>query len=68
MIMTSRNENKTRVDYLVYKQVTEAFEELKKAATLIHDTGETEADRLDKGVCFTQDAIDQLDYFLKENA
>ena len=68
MITTSRNENKTRVDYLVYKQVTEAFEQLKSAATLIHDTGETESDRLDKAVCFTQDAIDQLDYFLKENA
>ena len=68
MLTTSRNENKTRVDYLVYKQVTEAFEQLKKAATLIHDTGETESDRLDKAVCFTQDAIDQLDYFLKENA
>jgi len=68
MITTSRNENKTRVDYLVYKQVTEAFEQLKNAATLIHDTGETESDRLDKAVCFTQDAIDQLDYFLKENA
>lgn len=68
MITTSRNENKTRVDYLVYKQVTEAFEQLKSAATLIHDTGETESDRLDKAVCFTQDAIDQLDYFLKENS
>jgi hypothetical protein len=68
MITTSRNENKTRVDYLVYKQVTESLEYLKKAATLIHDTGETESDRLDKAVCFTQDAIDQLDYFLKENA
>lgn len=68
MITTSRNENKTRVDYLVYKQVTEALDYLKKAATLIHDTGETESDRLDKAVCFTQDAVDQLDYFLKENA
>jgi hypothetical protein len=68
MITTSRNENKTRVDYLVYKQVSEALDDLKKAATLIHDTGETESDRLDKAVCFTQDAIDQLDYFLKENA
>ena len=68
MITTVSNENKTRVDYLVYKQVTEALEQLKKAATLIHDTGETESDRLDKAVCFTQDAIEQLDYFLKENA
>ena len=67
-MVTVSNENKTRVDYLVYKQVTESLENLKKAATLIHDTGETESDRLDKAVCFTQDAIDQLEYFLKENA
>ena len=68
MITTSRNENKTRVEFIVYKQVSEALDHLKKAATLIHDTGETESDRLDKAVCFTQDAVDQLDYFLKENA
>ena len=67
-MMTMSNENKTRVDYLVYKQVTESLENLKKAATLIHDTGETESDTLDKAVCFTQDAIDQLEYFLKERA
>ena len=67
-MMTVSNDNKTRVDYLVYKQVKEALDHLKTAATLIHDTGETESDRLDKAVCFTQDAIDQLDYFLKENA
>jgi len=67
-MLTTSNENKTRVEFLVYKQVTESLENLKKAATLIHDTGETESDRLDKAVCFTQDAIDQLEYFLKENA
>ena len=53
---------------LIEKNTREALGHLKKAATLIHDTGETESDRLDKAVCFTQDAIDQLDYFLKENA
>jgi len=53
---------------LVEKNTREALDHLKKAATLIHDTGETESDRLDKAVCFTQDAIDYLDYFLKENA
>ena len=67
-LTTISNKNKTRVEFLVYKQVTEALDHLKKAATLIHDTGETESDRLDKAVCFTQDAVDQLDYFLKENA
>ena len=67
-MITVSNENKTRVEFLVHKQVSEALDHLKKAATLIHDTGETESDRLDKAVCFTQDAIDQLDYFLKENA
>ena len=67
-MLTVSNENKTRVEFLVYKQVTESLENLKKAATLIHDTGETESDTLDKAVCFTQDAIDQLEYFLKENA
>jgi hypothetical protein len=53
---------------LTEKNTREAFELLKKAATLIHDTGETESDTLDKAVCFTQDAIDQLEYFLKEKA
>jgi len=67
-MVTVSNENKTRVEFLVYKQVTEELEQLKKAATLIHDTGETESDTLDKAVCFTQDAIDQLEYFLKERA
>ena len=67
-MMTSSNENKTRADYLVYKQVKEALEHLKKAAVLIHDTGETESDTLDKAVCFTQDAMDELEYFLKVNS
>ena len=67
-MITVSNENKTRVEFLVYKQVTESLEKLKMAATLIHDTCETESDLLDKADCFTQDAIDQLDYFLKENA
>jgi len=67
-MLTTSNENKTRVDYLVYKQVTEALDHLKKAATLIHDTGETESERLDNVICYTQDAIDQLEYFLGENA
>jgi hypothetical protein len=67
-MLTTSNENKTRVDYLVYKQVTEALDHLKKAATLIHDTGETESQRLDMVICYTQDAIDQLEYFLGENA
>ena len=65
---TVSNENKTRVDYIVYKQVTEALDHLTKAVTLIHDTGETESERLDNAVCYTQDAIDQLEYFLGENA
>jgi len=57
-----------RTENLVDQNIQEAFEYLKKAANLIHDTGETESDQLDKAVCFTQDAIDQLEYFLKENA
>ena len=67
-MMTVSNDNKTRVDYLVYKQVSEALDHLKKAATLIHDTGDTESERLDKAVSFTQDAVDQLEYFQRENA
>ena len=67
-MLTVSNDNKTRVDYLVDKQVNEALDHLKKAATLIHDTGETESERLDKAVSFTQDAIDQLEYFQGENA
>ena len=66
-MLTVSNDNKTRVDYLVDKQVSEALDHLKKAATLIHDTGETESERLDKAVSFTQDAVDQLEYFQGEN-
>lgn len=67
-MLTVSNDNKTRVAFFVDKQVSEALEHLKKAATLIHDTGETESERLDKAVSFTQDAIDQLEYFQGENA
>lgn len=67
-MITISNDNKTRVEFLVYKQVSEALDHLKKAATLIHDTGETESERLDKAVSFTQDAIDQLEYFQGENS
>lgn len=67
-MITVSNENKTRVNYLVYKKVTDAFNHLKKAADLIHDTGDTDSDTLDKAVSFTQDAIDQLESFLRKNA
>ena len=67
-MITVSNENKDRVNYLVYKQAKEALDHLTKAATLIHDTGETESERLDQVICYTQDAIDQLEYFLGENA
>jgi hypothetical protein len=67
-MITVSNENKTRVEFLVYKQVKEAFDHLKKASELIHDTGDTESDTLDKAVCYTQDAMDHLESFLGKNA
>jgi hypothetical protein len=56
-----------KTENLIERNTAEALDHLKKAATLIHDTGETESERLDKAVCFTQDAIDQIEYFLREN-
>ena len=67
-MMTVSNENKTRVDYLVYKKVNNAFNHLKKAADFIHDTGDTDSDTLDKAVSCTQDAIEQLESFLRKNS
>jgi len=68
MITTSRNENKTRVDYLVYKQVTECSALLKKASEILNDTGDVESDSLDNASSHLKCAVDMLDHYLKANA
>jgi len=68
MITTSRNENKTRVDYLVYKQVTECSALLKKASEILNDTGDVESDSLDNASSHLKCAVDMLDHYLRANA
>ena len=64
----SRNENKTRVDYLVYKQVTECSALLKKASEILNDTGDTESTTLDNAMSHLKCSVDMVDRFLEENA
>lgn len=68
MITTSRNENKTRVDYLVYKQLTECNSLLKKAKDILTDTGDTESTTLDNAMSHLKCAVDMVDRYLEENA
>jgi len=68
MITASRNENKTRVDYLVYKQVTECSALLKKASEILNDTGDVESDSLDNASSHLKCAVDMLDHYLRANA
>ena len=62
------NENKTRVDYLVFKQVKECNELLKKASTILHDTGDTDSTTLDNAMSHLKCAVDMTTRYLKENA
>ena len=68
MTTTSRNENKTRVDYLVYKQVTEVLALVKQANETLNDTGDIDSDSLDNASSHLKCAIDMLDYYLRANA
>lgn len=47
-MMTSRNENRIRVNRLIDKQVTEILDLLNEAMVRLHDTGDTESETLDQ--------------------
>ena len=49
-ITTVSNDNKTRVAFLVYKQVKECNELLQKASDILNDTGDTESTTLDNAM------------------
>ena len=68
MMTTSRNENKTRVDRLVYKQVTETLALVKQASETLNDTGDVEFASLDNASSHLKCAIDMLDHYLRANA
>jgi len=63
---TVSNENKGRVAVLVDRHTGEALDLLMRAATLLHDTGVIDSERLDKAVSHVQDAIDNVVSF-REN-
>jgi hypothetical protein len=65
--MTTSNENKTRVDYLVYKQVEEVLTLVKQANETLNDTGDVESDSLDNASSHLKCAIDMLDHYLRAN-
>ena len=67
-MITVSNENKDRVDYLVYKQVTEILALVKQANETLNDTGDIESDSLDNASSHLKCAIDMLDHYLKANA
>jgi len=51
---------------LLNKNTKEALELLTRAATLLHDTGVIDSERLDRAVGHAQEAIDAVVYF-REN-
>jgi len=67
-MITVSNENKTRVDYLVYKQVKECNELLKKASVILHDTGDTDSTTLDNAMSHLTCAVDMTTRYMEENA
>jgi len=67
-ITTVSNENKTRVDYLVYKQVTEVLVLVKQANETLNDTGDIDSDSLDNASSHLKCAIDMLDHYLRAHA
>jgi hypothetical protein len=67
-ITTVSNENKTRVDYLVYKQVTEVLALVKQANETLNDTGDIDSDSLDNASSHLKCAVDMLDHYLRANA
>ena len=60
MTVASRNENKLRVDALVDKQLTQCFNLITKAITILHDTSETESSDLDNAMSHLRCAHDML--------
>ena len=60
MIVTSRNENKVRVDALIDKQLTQCFKLITEAITILHDTGDTESSDLDNAMSHLRCAHDML--------
>ena len=67
-IATKSNENKDRVEFLVYKQVTECSELLKKASDILNDTGDTESTTLDNAMSHLKSAVDMVERYLEEYA
>jgi len=67
-LTTTSNENKTRVDYLVYKQVTEVLALVKQANETLNDTGDIDSDSLDNASSHLKCAVDMLDHYLRANA
>jgi len=67
-LTTTSNENKTRVDYLVYKQVTEVLALVKQANETLNDTGDIDSDSLDNASNHLKCAVDMLDHYLRANA
>ena len=63
MIVTSRNENKLRIDALVDKQLTQCFELITEALTILHDTGVTESGDLDNAMSHLRCAYDMLELY-----
>ena len=61
---TKSNENKNRVEFLVYKQVTECSELLKKASEILNDTGDTESTTLDNAMSHLKSAVDMVELSL----
>jgi len=67
-ITTVSNENKTRVDYLVYKEIEKTLALVKQANDTLNDTGDVESDSLDNASSHLKCAIDMLDHYLRAHA
>ena len=67
-ITTVSNDNKTRVAFLVYKQVKECNELLQKASDILNDTGDTESTTLDNAMSHLKCAVDMTGRYLEENS
>jgi hypothetical protein len=59
-MMTISNENKVRVDALIDKQLTQCFNLITEAITILHDTGDTESSDLDNAISHLRCAHDML--------
>ena len=59
-VTTISNENKTRVDAAIDKQLTQVFTLISDAIVILHDTGDTESDDLDNAMSHLRCAHDML--------